>query len=102
MTAIDDKYAGLGGNAGLLGAPLDVERPTADGVGRFRAYLNGSLYWSPTTGAHEVHGAIRDKWSQLQAERGFLGYPLTDDATPADGIGRFNSPNHKHTRGGLR
>jgi hypothetical protein len=28
--------------------------------------------------AHEVHGAIRGKWSSLGWERSFLGYPLTE------------------------
>ncbi|GAB16036.1 hypothetical protein ARGLB_105_00010, partial [Arthrobacter globiformis NBRC 12137] len=34
-----------------------------------------SIYWSPKTGAHEVHGAIRAKWAALGWEKGPLGYP---------------------------
>src|SRR5262249_42436113 len=39
----------------------------------------GSIYWTPGTGAHEVHGIIRDKWAALGWERSYLGYPITDE-----------------------
>lgn len=90
MTAIDDKYQELGGPGGWLGPPQTDELPCPDGVGRYRHYANGSIYWAPQPGAHEVHGAIRDEWSQLGWERSFLGYPLTDETGTPDGIGRFN------------
>jgi len=54
-------------------------------VQRFRA---GSIYCSPLTNAHEVHGAIRDKWAALGWER--FGYPSTDELGTPDGIARFN------------
>jgi uncharacterized protein with LGFP repeats len=95
MSAIDDKYAALGGPGGFLGQPVDegagsAEMDTADGRGRVRDFQGGSIYWSPTTGAFEVHGLIRVKWAQLGGERGFLGFPLTDELGTPDGIGRFN------------
>jgi uncharacterized protein with LGFP repeats len=95
VTAIDDKYTALGGPGGWLGSPTGPESTPPDGVGRFRHYANGSIYWSPATGAHEVHGAIRGLWSQLGWERSFLGYPATDESATPDGIGRFN-----HFQGG--
>lgn len=95
MSPIDDKYASLGGPNGLLGRPFDAgagsqEMPTASGRGRCRDYEHGSIYWSPQTGAHEVHGGIRVKWAQLRGERGFLGFPTTDETGTPDGRGRFN------------
>ncbi|HYG81904.1 MAG TPA: galactose oxidase-like domain-containing protein [Pyrinomonadaceae bacterium] len=90
MSAIDDKYAALGGPAGLLGSPTTPEQAAPDGVGRFRHYQRGSIYWTALTGAHEVHGAIRGKWSSLGWERSLLGYPLTDELPTPDGVGRFN------------
>jgi uncharacterized protein with LGFP repeats len=100
MSAIDDKYASLGGPGGFLGRPFDAgagsqEMETADGSGRFRDFENGSIIWSPQTGAFEVHGDIRIKWAQLGGERGFLGFPLTDELSTPDGRGRFN-----HFQGG--
>jgi uncharacterized protein with LGFP repeats len=95
MSAIDDKYAALGGAAGFLGEPFDAgagsaEMDTSNGKGRCRDFQRGSIVWSPATGAHEVHGRIRDKWAALGGERGFLGFPLTDESPTLDGRGRFN------------
>ena len=92
--AIRDKWAELGGEQGFLGYPLTDETATPDGVGRFNHFEGGSIYWTPNTGAHEVHGAIRDKWTELDWERGLLGYPLTDETTTPDGVGRFNHFQH--------
>src|SRR6266571_3716939 len=95
MSDIDVKYSQLGGTGGFLGAPVTSENIAPGGIGRYRHYQNGSIYWTPGTGAHEVHGAIRGKWSSLGWERSFLGYPLTDETTTPDGVGRYN-----HFQGG--
>jgi hypothetical protein len=87
---IDDKYASLGGSGGFLGMPLTAELTAPDRVGHYRHYRGGSIYWHPQTGAHEVHGAIRDKWARLGWERSFLNYPLTDETGTPDGTGRYN------------
>ena len=79
MTAIGNKYASLGGPGGFLGHPVTEELATPDGVGRFIHFQGGSIYWSPRTGAHEVHGAIRDKWASMGWERSHLRYPTTDE-----------------------
>jgi uncharacterized protein with LGFP repeats len=99
MSAIDDKYNQLGGPGGFLGAPVDegagdAEMNTADNRGRVRDYAGGSIYWTPQTGAHEVHGMIRVKWAQLGGVRSFLGYPLRDETGTPDGRGRFNHFEH--------
>jgi len=88
--AIDSKWGVLGWEMGPQGYPLTDEQPTADGIGRYNDFQNGSIYWTPTTGAQSIQGAIRDKWAQDQWETGFLGYPLTDERTTPDGIGRYN------------
>lgn len=84
-----------GAGRGFLGHPLDEgagshEMETRNGRGRFRDFQGGSIYWSPNTGAFEVHGDIRGKWAQLGGEEGFLGFPLTDETGTPDGDGRFN------------
>jgi len=93
--AIAQKWQSLGGAGGFLRAPLTNETTTPDGVGRFNHFQGGSIYWTPALGAHEVHGFIRDKWASLSWERGFLGYPITDESGTPDGVGRFN-----HFQGG--
>ena len=84
MTAIDDKYAQLGGALGWLGEATNSESACPDGVGRFRHFRSGSIYWHPSSGAWEVHGPIRDKWAQMGWERSELGYPISDQGDAAD------------------
>jgi uncharacterized protein with LGFP repeats len=62
---IDEKYTQLGGASGFLGKPVIQEMVCPDQTGHFRHYEHGSIYWSPASDAHEVHGAIRDRWSAL-------------------------------------
>lgn len=93
--AITAKHAQLGGDGGFLGPAQGELTPTPDNVGYFVAYRSGSIYWTPKTDAHEVHGSIRGKWGSLGWERGFLGYPVTDETGTPDGVGRFN-----HFQGG--
>jgi TolB-like protein len=92
---IERKYATLGEAKGLLKQPIGPEQTAPDGSGRYRHFEGGSIYWSPQSGAWEVHGSIRVKWADLGWERGFLGYPLTDELTAPDFYGRYN-----HFQGG--
>jgi CubicO group peptidase (beta-lactamase class C family) len=82
---IGEKYAQLGGASGFLGAATSAETVCPDQTGHFRLYKNGSIYWTPATDAHEVHGAIHDKWSSLGWEESWLGYPTTDETAEAGG-----------------
>ena len=85
-------YAELGGPTGLLGFPLTDETATPDGTGRYNHFTGGSIYWTPATGAHEVHGAIREQWAAMGWERSVAGYPTTDE-TDIPGVpgGRMNA-----------
>jgi uncharacterized protein with LGFP repeats len=66
-------------DAGALGKPVTSELGTPDGVGRYNVFQGGSVYWSPSTDAHSVGGAIRDRYRDLGWERSYLGYPTTDE-----------------------
>ncbi len=77
--AIRAKWSSLGAFRGLLGEPLTDELGTPDRIGRYNHFQGGSIYWTPTTGAFEVHGAIRDKWASMGWEASFLGYPVSDE-----------------------
>lgn len=94
---INGKYTILGGASGFLGASTIAVSICPDGQGFFRHFQGGSIYWHPTTGAHEIHGLIRDRWAAMGWERGFLGYPTTDETVGTDpqSNGRFN-----HFQGG--
>jgi len=89
--AIREKWLSLGGCDSFLGAPIADEQGTPDGVGRHGQFTGtpehgAAIYWTPATGAHELHGIIRDHWASLGWETSWLGYPLTDeyayDGTP--------------------
>jgi hypothetical protein len=85
--AIEQKYIALGGCTSLLGAPITDERTCPDGVGRYNQFRNGaSIYWTPSTGAHEVHGAIRGRWVEMGWEHSILGYPTSDETSGAPNV----------------
>jgi hypothetical protein len=89
-TPIDEKYAELGGAGGSLGMPMSQEATAPDGVGKYRHYARGSIYWHPMTGAHEVVGLILRRWSELGWEKSYLGYPISDEIGTFDGGGRVS------------
>lgn len=81
------RYLAYGGPEGGLGYPITDETGCPDGIGRYNHFERGSIYWSPTTGAHIVYGAIRDRWAAMGWEKSYLGYPLSDEQ-PFDEGGR--------------
>lgn len=90
---ISAKYAELGGAGGILGATSGAVADCMDGFGFYRHFRNGSIFWHPAAGAHEVHGAIRAKWAALGWERSVLGYPTSDQipGSDADQRGAYNT-----------
>ena len=76
---IRDLWKELGWEPGVLGYPVSDEIATPDRQGRFSVFERGSVYWTEATGAHEVLGMIRDKWSTLEWEKGPLGYPISGE-----------------------
>ncbi|PPK93457.1 LGFP repeat-containing protein [Kineococcus xinjiangensis] len=75
--AIGEHHRMLGGADGFLGRPLTGEIRTPNGRGAYVVFEGGSVYWSPATGAQEVHGAIREHWGRLGWENGPLGFPTS-------------------------
>ena len=88
---IDAHWAALGWERSVLGYPVSNETGTPDGIGRYNNFQNGSIYWTPSTGPWEVHGAIRAHWGGLGWERSVLGYPTSDETGLPDGVGRYNT-----------
>lgn len=97
--AINNKFKEMGGDAFfgepflwvyVVGGPAPPEPgkayPMPDGVGRAVDFQNGSIYWSPGTGAHFVGGPIRDKWWQQYGVNGDYGYPTTDEIVLDSGV----------------
>jgi len=69
----------------FVGAPVSPEIVVEDGRGRVRVYDQATIYWSPETGAHEVHGSIRDEFLKAGGVTGRLGYPTSDEQAASDG-----------------
>ncbi len=89
--AIRAHWAAMGWERSILGYPTSDESGTPDGAGRYNNFANnGSVYWSPGTGAWSVRGAIRDHYFSLGGPTGLLGYPVTDESVTPDGLGRYN------------
>lgn len=88
-TPIGAKYTVIGGPGSYLGEATTAELGAPDQVGRYNHYSGGSIYWHPALGAFAVRGAIRDSWQRSGWEAGPLGYPLTDESRPPDGVGRY-------------
>ncbi len=89
--SIFNKWKEKKGPEGILGFPTTDELTTPDQIGRYNHFEGGSIYWHPDIGAYEVHGLIREKWASMGWEKGDLGYPLSDEMTMADGVGRYSA-----------
>lgn len=74
-----------------FGQPTGAMSLGSDGRGYYRHFQSGSIFWLSTWGAHEVHGAIRDKYASLGWESSYLGYPTTDEI---QGNTRYNNFEH--------
>ena len=73
------RYLQLGAETGPLGLPTSGETAgTLNGVRR-NTFSTGAIYWSPSTGAQDVYGAIYGKYKELGAERSILGLPTSGE-----------------------
>lgn len=86
--AIGVKYRAMGGAGGPLGCPTSYELTNPDGTGKRQVFAGGTMYWSNATGAHPVWGKIGEKWGELGWEGGQFGYPVSDELTNPDNVGK--------------
>ena len=86
--AIRAEWLRRGGVRSFLGYPISDETTGAHD-GRFSHFQGGSIYWKADTGAHEVHGAIRERWKELGSEVSNLGYPTTGEVRAPAGNGKW-------------
>lgn len=74
-----EAYRRAGLEAGQLGFPVGGDRTTPGNTGRFVRFQRGRISWSEATGARWMGAAIAERYVQLGAENGLLGFPLTDE-----------------------
>ncbi|CAN5278262.1 hypothetical protein BH18ACT12_BH18ACT12_13030 [soil metagenome] len=72
------------GGVGAWGYPvtneLDVwNKGGTNVVGKSSEFEACTFYWSPQTGAHEVHGDLRQRYRDLGGPTGSLGFPTSDE-----------------------
>lgn len=72
-----------------LGGCVNDERAKANGL-RVQEFENGTVYWTPTTGANLVKGEIRKLYEANGGSGGVLGLPVTSEQPTAVGGGAFN------------
>jgi hypothetical protein len=75
-------YEKLGG-AAVLGAPTAVAE--AVGEGTVLAFANGTIFASPSTGAHLVQGEILNTYNAQGGPGGNLGFPTSDETQTGGG-----------------
>jgi hypothetical protein len=88
------EYQNLGGLEGFLARPVGDTRRVPDGRGSFHEFEGGTVYATATTGAHEVHGQIRERWLALGGPGGYLGYPTSGELAELADDGRVNTFEH--------
>lgn len=62
-----------------LGAPTAPETDAAVPGSRMQTFEHGAVYWSPSTGAHAVKGAIQGAYDSRGGAEGALGLPTSDE-----------------------
>ncbi|WP_279629517.1 hypothetical protein [Arthrobacter oryzae] len=87
---IGNRWVGAGSQNSFLGYPTTDEIAGVRG-GVYQRYQGGSIYWNSLHGASITHGAIGGLYASLGAERGRLGYPMTEEAGGLKGGGVFQA-----------
>lgn len=75
-------YSDAGGEA-RLGLP--TAQPEKVGDGTVQAFANGTIFSSPSTGAHVVQGEILRVYNENGGPAGKLGFPTKDEAETGGG-----------------
>lgn len=76
---IGDAYARAGGGSGFLGLATSAETCGLTQGGCFQLFQGGQIHWTNATGGHSTHGAILQRWSDNGYERGWMGFPTSDE-----------------------
>ena len=87
------------GGAASWGFPVSSEQNLLSGttvIGRVSEFEGCTIYWSSSSGAHEVHGSIRDKYRNTGGPSGDLGFPTSNEGNipGASAPARYNTFQH--------
>ncbi len=90
--AIGVHYTEIAGPEGPLGSCTGAEHDL-DG-GRMQEFAHGAVYWTESTGAWEVYGAIAEKYATDGGPGSAVGWPISGELVTANGAGQFNRFEH--------
>jgi uncharacterized protein with LGFP repeats len=80
LNSIYTRWNELGKENGKLGYPTNDTVCGTKNNGCYQTFSNGNtIYWSSSTGAKTVWGAIYSAWDKNQKEWGKLGYPISNE-----------------------
>lgn len=82
---IQTKYLELGGDTGFLGLPIS-DQVVPNSTVRYQLFENGRIYWSASTGAWSVHGAIAIHYLKAGGHKSKLGLPTTGEVVNGSGV----------------
>lgn len=77
-------YSSMGGATGPLGA-IAAAAITGPDAGLTQRFADGWAYWHPSTGAVPTGGAIGQRYVDMGATQGVLGYPVARETSTANG-----------------
>jgi len=83
--AILARWEADGGPLSPLRLPTSPEAAGSKGT-RYSTFERGAMYWSPTTGAQPLTGAIYEAWAALGYELGALGLPTSAEISEPEWI----------------
>ncbi|WP_448617629.1 N-acetylmuramoyl-L-alanine amidase [Geodermatophilus sp. URMC 65] len=79
-------YHAAGGPTGYLGFPLSSDARTADGRGYVVRFRGGDIWWSPSTGAQVVSGAMAKTYWEQGGSSSALGFPTRSSYAVSGGM----------------
>ena len=79
--AIQQYWSAHGWENGWLGWPTGDELTVKGGASQ--TFQHGTVFWSPTTGAHPVVGTTLSKYAAARYEQGQYGFPVEDQTGPS-------------------
>lgn len=82
---IHEKWRALGADEGFPGLPWTGEQ--RDGAGVVQWFTGTVIFWSPSTGAHEVHEPVLSGYQAAGGPNGGIGFPTSDvEDLPGGGL----------------
>jgi uncharacterized protein with LGFP repeats len=78
-------WLAAGGFSSAAGAPTSAQVCGLAAGGCLERFVNGSYYWSPSTGAHFVPSGSMAAWGSVGYEFGTVGYPINESVAASGG-----------------